>query len=700
MGTKPFVRKYLGLVFLLIFVSATYSQTAESYYSLAYQASMQKDYNLVLVHASKALELNPDYGAAYWIRGLAKSNLKDYTGGLSDYSRAISYYQDDTNLAILYVNRSDCKLALHDYDGAFADCNIAILKNPVYANAYWYRGRANHNKKEYRKAIDDYGTAINYLTDNNDLAIVYVNRSDCKRYLSDYDGALADCNAALSKNPAYGRAYWYKGLAYGEKWEYKNAVDEYLKAIPYYTGENASLAILNNNIASCKYYLKEYDEGLIYVNRSLAFNPLLVNAYWYRGMIYDAKGENILALESYDKAISYESNNEQLAKLYYNKAIIRNELKEYVTALQDFSKVIGYNPEYALAYEKKADILYIMKDYRNAAIDYGSALKFNAGDKSKQVRLLNFRADCLTELNDFGGAIADYTNAIGLSSDNIYSYEQRGKLYYYKLNDREKAKPDFIKVAELDMKGDTSATYSYAKIYIGEKDAAISNMQRLIKKHLNSKDLLSWDYHNLACIYAIAGDEKNTLKFLDESFKNGFKNFDHLDNDEDLKIIKNNASYKVMISKYRDGKTDAAGSSAEEINAEVNAAISSWEQKGEFETTAAYNERLKSRESKIKILTNSITSKYKQAYLKEINWKLAALGTYHADLQTFPLALQDVYDIELHVPLAEAALFKANLSKLIYSAQDMALKDGKWTLIYLKISNPANQKSYIYSKKD
>ena len=68
---------------------------------------------------------------------------------------------------------------------------------------------------------------------------------------------------------------------------------------------------------------------------------------------------------------------------------------------------------------------------------------------------------------------------------------------------------------------------------------------------MENKERLKWEYHNAACIYALAGDAAKAFQFLDKSFVAGYDDYDHLINDRDLEPLMKLPQWKVMLTKYK-----------------------------------------------------------------------------------------------------------------------------------------------------
>ena len=118
-----------------------------------------------------------------------------------------------------------------DYDLTVYFATKSIALNPKFGAAYWDRAIAYDYKREYRKAINDYDSAISYYPNSNDLAILYKNRGMVYCDLKLYDSALYDFDKSLEMNSQYGLAFWNKGIAYDSKGLYDSAINNYTRAL-------------------------------------------------------------------------------------------------------------------------------------------------------------------------------------------------------------------------------------------------------------------------------------------------------------------------------------------------------------------------------------------------------------------------------------------------------------------------------------
>ena len=100
-----------------------------------------------------------------------------------------------------YINRSVVRLRVHDYNGAIADCDLALTRVPTIGEAYVNRGAALLNLDRAQDALVDLNKAITLGLDKVHLA--YYNRGLTKEKLNDVRGAYEDYKKALELNPTF-----------------------------------------------------------------------------------------------------------------------------------------------------------------------------------------------------------------------------------------------------------------------------------------------------------------------------------------------------------------------------------------------------------------------------------------------------------------------------------------------------------------
>ena len=94
--------------------------------------------------------------------------------------------------------------------------------------AFKNRGRGSFNRKDYDRAIADYGEAIK-LSPKDTWA--FAHRCEAYESKEDQNAAIADCTEAIKIDPKYGWAYNNRGVAYYGLHEYDAALADHAEAI-------------------------------------------------------------------------------------------------------------------------------------------------------------------------------------------------------------------------------------------------------------------------------------------------------------------------------------------------------------------------------------------------------------------------------------------------------------------------------------
>lgn len=188
--TLRFMKSVYFLVILLVTITTGYSQTAKDYTQKGMEYYEKHEYMEALINLNKAVELDPNYFRAYYVR----ANIKD---------------------------------AFDDRHGAMKDYNISIEKNAKFADAFFSRGNVKMKLQDYYGAIDDYSMAIKI---NENYIEAYYNRGKAKQYLQAYEDAINDCSKIIQINAKSVDAYYMRGLLRINYGDFKNGCLDLSKA--------------------------------------------------------------------------------------------------------------------------------------------------------------------------------------------------------------------------------------------------------------------------------------------------------------------------------------------------------------------------------------------------------------------------------------------------------------------------------------
>ena len=186
-------KKIINILVLTISLVG-YSQTAKEYYERGLSKCKSQDYNGyhgAVEDFTKAIAINPNYGDAYYKRGLLKNIFQDYPGIIQDLTKAIKINPKYGNVDT-YSKIANAKSMLEDYKGSIADYTKVLQINPKDVDAYIGRAGAKQYLKDYKGATQDFTKIIEISPNYDDICNVYYHRGNCKIALKQKNEACLD----------------------------------------------------------------------------------------------------------------------------------------------------------------------------------------------------------------------------------------------------------------------------------------------------------------------------------------------------------------------------------------------------------------------------------------------------------------------------------------------------------------------------
>jgi tetratricopeptide (TPR) repeat protein len=372
-------------------------------------------------------------------RGMAYMNEEEWDRAIAEFDEAI---RQDKNNALAYSKRCCAYAEKGDITKALADVNQAIRLDPAEAEFYFVRGAVYLlYKNDGNKAIADMTTAIRLDPGNPEYytkrGMLYESPYIAIDIKKDFAKAAADYTEAIRIDP-YGFGYPFLADLYESNGDPDKAAAVYDRAIAAFTDA-----------------IQRESE-----------NPLY---YYRRAGIYRNTKDYDRAIADYTAAIRLDPNN---ANYYSGRAgAYEWGKKDYDRAIADYTMAIQFAPNTASRYSRASEyssrgrVYEAKKDYDRAIADYEAALKIYPDNSSAQSGLERLRKlvnnapptavdhfrwglDYAIQ-DDYDRAIAEYTEAIRLDSQNADYYSSRGEAYVSK-KDWDKATADFEAVLKID----------------------------------------------------------------------------------------------------------------------------------------------------------------------------------------------------------------------------------------------------------
>jgi len=230
---------------------------AKEIMKLGVEKLQNMDYSGAIGRFSQAIEINPQYSAAYSNRCLAFLNLQQYQNAVSDCNQAINLTPNNIEA---YINRGIAYYRQNNYLAAMEDNNRAIALKPNDFRAYYNRGVAIASLEKHQEAISDYHLALSLIpaTQNSLIADIYNDLGLAKFHLNNIKSATDNFTLAIRLNPQDSRAYFNRGCTVGKNGDNFGAIQDFSNTV--HLNPSNTQAYVNRGIA---YHRLGYEQAAI-----------------------------------------------------------------------------------------------------------------------------------------------------------------------------------------------------------------------------------------------------------------------------------------------------------------------------------------------------------------------------------------------------------------------------------------------------
>lgn len=185
-----------------------------------------------------------------------------------------------------------------------------------------------------------------------------------------------------------------------------------------------------------------YDAAAASYDEALRLRPDHADALNNRGNAYHALGQHERALRSYDQALAL---NPAKASFHTNRGLALKDLGAYPLAIACFEQAISLQNDYGLARFNLGLLLFATDRYQDAAASHAEAIRLMPSHAPSHWG----HADALRACGQYEASLASYNTALSLEPDRADIYNNRGLLLHY-WGRHQDAVADFEMATQLD----------------------------------------------------------------------------------------------------------------------------------------------------------------------------------------------------------------------------------------------------------
>ena len=286
----------------------------------------------------------------------------------------------------------------------------------------------------------------------------------------------------------------------------------------------------------------------------MELDPKLKIAWGNRGNSKRALGRPEEALADFQRCVELEPGDH---KNHVNLGVAKGEMDRYEDAIADFSKAIELNPKDPYAWLNRAVMKTFLDRLDEALADSNRAIELN----SKEAGAYGARGLVHAKKGLHDQAIADYTKGIDLNPKDPLTYynrsfsrEAKGQfdpakddletaLSLAPQNWRHRAKARELLDQWVPRRDFQTARAIYHQ---GNRREAIELYKRLLESDPPDQYRKTSAY-NIACGYALLGEKKEALDWLEKAIKLGWQNFTHMRRDKDLESLRGEERFQKLM---------------------------------------------------------------------------------------------------------------------------------------------------------
>jgi len=521
----------LSLILSTTLIYATQDRE-KSFFVLGVEASQANDIDRAIDMFRTELYYHPKDGTTWGWLSAQYGAIEDYNLQLQAANNAIKYTskKDAYFLAWSYSSRAKAYLKLNDTRHALADMNMSIKVEPNNSEWYINRGVYYYSISNMQKSNADFRMAISLNPNDYFANLCYGNNVLC--YGKPIEALPYFNHACALTNYQNSTCLSYRGECYEKLKEYELAAVDFVEAIRL-DGDRHTMELLENDMADST--LKYLYPKLQAIVQDTTLNPTKQYIYWL-ALGYTYKNLS-MHQDAYVSFIHCQTLREDIS-FYELIGLAELELGWYEDAIESFNNELLNHPNSVRAQYFKAECYGEIGKF-DEAISQFIQIAPNLQDPSAAYYKCGWYSQ---EKGDYIHAKEYYDKAIEADPVYAYSYSDRARVLLH-LGDTLAAIADHNKVIQLEPIPADGACVQFSHLALGDTAKAIQVVTDLV--------LSQHAYYDAACVYSLCGDIDNALMYFQKALEDGYRRFNHVMVDEDLKNIRSTPTFNELITEYK-----------------------------------------------------------------------------------------------------------------------------------------------------
>jgi tetratricopeptide (TPR) repeat protein len=285
-----------------------------------------------IVDFNQAVELFPEYAAAYNNRGSVLLGLGLIKEAIKDFDRAVVLAP---GYVAAYNNRAAALFRQRDFAFAVEDYTTAVRLAPGQAEPLGGRARVKIAQDRPYSAMRDLNRA---LANDNRFSLGYRLRGQVHADLYDYASAAQDLSRAIAFDPTNAGAYLARGRSYLKSRNIEAAAKDFTKVIEL----NPNSATAYRERGHTYILLDNFEQAEQDLAQSLALAPRAGMTFAYRALMYKKQGQPDLGAQEIDKAMRLSPKD---AVVLWAKGELEEALSQTERAAESYRMSLAADPE-------------------------------------------------------------------------------------------------------------------------------------------------------------------------------------------------------------------------------------------------------------------------------------------------------------------------------------------------------------------